>query len=148
MDISNPRNAKLLEHSAHGAGSKVQFAWHRLDTTEVYRESGCHPEIVERLWQQIGLALPSDCRSLVYGTPALTHPGSGVVLAIGMGTQYALRLTRPLHALAIDRGAKLSTSWTGGGSTDIAQVFGEDWVFGAWLASEPDWCRQTFEALG
>lgn len=148
MDTSNPLNAKLLAHYGRGGRSQVPFVWHRFETAEAYYESGCHPDIVERLWRQIGLALPLDCRSLVYGTPALTHPVSGVVLAIGMGTQYGLRLTRTFRTLAIVRGAKLSIAWTGGGSTDIARELGNDWVFGAWLASEPDWCRQAFEVFG
>jgi hypothetical protein len=39
---------------------------------------GSHPDVVERLWKQLGPALPEDCR--------------GIVLALGMGTQYGLQL--------------------------------------------------------
>jgi hypothetical protein len=148
MDLSHPRNAKLLTYVRGKAGSKPPFAWHRFDSEQAYYEAGCHPDVVERLWGEIGGALALDCRSMVYGTPALTHPTSGVVLALGMGTAYALRLTGADRPLALQAGAKLSVSWSGGGGTDIAQELGDDWVFGAWLASEPDWCRRTFEALG
>ena len=46
---------------------------------------GTHPDIIERLWR-IDAALPRTCRWLLWGGPALVHPESGVVFAVGFGT--------------------------------------------------------------
>ena len=46
---------------------------------------GTHPDIIEHLWELDG-ALPQSCRWLVWGFPALVHPGTGVIFAIGFGT--------------------------------------------------------------
>jgi hypothetical protein len=57
-----------------------------------YWESGSHPDVVERVWNQLGNALPLESRRVVCGTPALVHPTSKVVIAVSIGTAYALRL--------------------------------------------------------
>jgi hypothetical protein len=46
---------------------------------------GTHPDIIERLWA-IDNALPEACRWLLWGGPALVHPDTGVVFAVGFGT--------------------------------------------------------------
>jgi hypothetical protein len=46
---------------------------------------GTHPDIIERLWR-IDSALPQTCRWLVWGGPALVHPRTGVIFAVGFGT--------------------------------------------------------------
>ena len=61
-----------------------------------YWECGAHPDIVERVWDQLGKLLPAECRQVVLGSPPLAHPDSGVLLAVAIGTQYGLRL--PTHA--------------------------------------------------
>src|SRR6478735_9265587 len=61
---------------------------------DYYWEAGAHPEIVARLWDQLGRNLPATSRALVFGTPALIHQGSGIVLAFALGTEYALRFPR------------------------------------------------------
>jgi hypothetical protein len=48
---------------------------------------GVHPEITERVWQ-LGAAMPCECRTLVYGSPALLHPQTGVIFVYGGGTCY------------------------------------------------------------
>lgn len=110
-----------------------------------YWNCGCHPDVVERLWDQIGAGLPSGCRCLVHGTPALVHPGSGAILAIGIGTQYGLRLPGALAADAIKAGAKTRTVWTNGGDMDTQRELGDDWVFGAWLPDELSWFKRVYE---
>lgn len=142
------QNAKVLTYLQRAKQTAPTFVWHREHSVKAYYESGCHPDIVERIWDQIGAALPSDCRSLVYGTPALVHPASGAVLAIGMGTQYGLRLCEPGLSAARASGAKTTATWTIGGSTDIVVECGADWVFGCFASDEPTWCRQAYEAFG
>ncbi len=141
-------NAKVLAYLRRKPLIQPAFVWYRETSRDAYYEAGSHPDIVERLWDQIGAALPSDCRSLVYGTPALTHPISGAILAIGIGTEYGLRLVEPGLSAALAAGAKTITTWTGGGSTDLRAECGADWLFGCWATAEPTWCRQTFDVFG
>jgi len=143
---NDPLNAKVLRYLARDRPQSPAFA--PFDAAaDAYSGAGCHPEIVERLWDQIGAALPVDCRCLIHGTPALAHPESGVILATGIGTQYALLLTSALAKEAILAGAKKTTVWTGGGSLDVQQSFGADWVLGAWLDRETGWCRTFYDSL-
>jgi hypothetical protein len=144
MQVERPENAKLLAYLKREVEVSV-FAWYRGKGGDIYYKAGCHPDIVERLWDQIGPALPADCRCLVYGTPALAHPNSGVILATGMGTAYSLRLNAPFLQAAIAAGARTSRTWSTGETIELETQFGADWIFGAWLTEEPAWCRQMFE---
>src|SRR6185369_16937959 len=113
-----------------------------------YYRCGCHPEIVERLWEQLGASLPTDCRCLVYGTPALVHPKAGAILAIGLVTQYGLYLPGSLSTAAINAGAKAHTVWSNGGEMDIRRNLGSDWVFVCWLPDKLIWCKDVYELFG
>lgn len=106
---------------------------------------GCHPEIVERLWDQIGPKLPTDCRGLVHSNPALVHSRSGVILAIGMGTWYGLRLPGTAGKEAAKAGAETFMRWSTGDCGDIRLTLGENWVFGGFLADEPLWCKTVYD---
>ncbi len=110
-----------------------------------YMSQGSHPDIVERVWNKLGGALPLDCRCLVYGTPALVQPVSGIVLAFCYGTQYCLRLTSSMMDEALKLGLKTFTKWSGGKITDTTQTFGSDWIFGSWKSEELQWCREVYE---
>jgi len=155
MEIIQPKNTKVLRHLKRD-GKLGCMALKRPDAPafalwnsvpDAYRQCGCHPEIVARLWDQIGAALPEDCRGLVYSNPALTHPESGVIFAVGLGTWYGLRLPGSLTAEAIKAGAKTETRWSDGNSMDIQLDFGEEWVFGGWLPNELTWCRSVYETF-
>ncbi len=109
-----------------------------------YMSQGSHPDIVERVWKQIGSTLPMDSRCLVYGTPALVQPVSGILLAFCLGTQYCLRLIPEILAEALNHGTKTSTKWSNGSVLDATVTFGPDWIFGAWK-EEAQWCRKTYD---
>ena len=47
---------------------------------------------------------------------------------------------------AKDAGADTINTWSGGGRMDIQVDYGEDWIFGSWLALESTWCRAVYEA--
>jgi len=113
-----------------------------------YLSQGSHPDIVERVWDTLGKALPADCRCLVYGTPALVQPLSGILLAFCYGTQYCMRLTSSLMNEALKLGVKTSTTWSNGRMTDTTQTFGRDWIFGSWKNEELPWCRAAYEFYG
>jgi hypothetical protein len=112
-----------------------------------YMSQGSHPDIVERVWNVIGPSLPTDCRCLVYGTPALVHSKSGIILAFCNGTQYCIRLADQHIEEALRAGAKTYTKWTDGGDMDTQRELGANWVFGHWLDCETEWCRIVYEEL-
>ncbi len=109
-----------------------------------YWEAGAHPEIVARLWDQLGENLPATSRALVFGSPGLVHHESGVVLAFALGTEYALRLPRSIWGERRPGGLRTVAKWSGGGSTDIECECGKDWIFGSYAANEIAWCEEAF----
>jgi hypothetical protein len=106
-----------------------------------YNWCGSHPEIVERVWDQLGHGLPPNCRVILCGTPVLVEPTTGVILAVSFGTSYCLRLPEGALPAALKAGCKTSRRWTGGTFTDVSTLFGLDWVFGCWAKDEVAWCR-------
>src|SRR5437867_9655572 len=147
MNISLPQNAKVLHYLSRGRLGSPAFARREDAQTDPYYGCGSHPDIVARIWDEIGAVLPVDCRCLVHGTPALVHPRVGVILAIAIGTQYGLRLPGGLLGVATKAGARTHTKWAGGREMDTQQDLGEDWVFGGWLQDELNWCKSVYEML-
>lgn len=109
--------------------------------SDPYMNCGSHPDVVERVWDQLGSVLPKEARCLLGGTPALVLPISGVVAAVCFGTQYCVRIPPGSLVEARATGATTVQRWTTGGQTDIQQEFGADWVFGSYSAQEPVWCE-------
>jgi hypothetical protein len=118
------------------------------DNQRDYWECGAHPDIVERVWDQLGKALPVECRQVILGSPTLVHPDSGVILAIAIGTQYGLRLPSRVSLEPVAAGMRTKTVWSGGSQMDIQQEFGTDWVFGTWSSDEEAWCLEVFRERG
>jgi len=133
-----------LNYLAHGrpaAGSAFGPPPHDVDRLHL----GTHPDVVDWLWETLNTALPSDCRWLVFDGPALVQPGSGVILAAGIGTQYALRLG-PEHAVtAVESGAELVHEFRTVGTTlDLRATFGAGWVFGRFDDREAGWLLASY----
>ncbi len=105
---------------------------------------GSHPDIVERVWNILGAALPRDSRCLVYGTPALVQPSGGILLAFCLGTQYCLRLNPADMEQAIRLGAQTVMKWSSNKIMDARETLGPDWIFGHWLAEEVGWITATY----
>jgi hypothetical protein len=151
VNIARHENIKIIANFTRSEGyfaskshdSPALATWDSVP--DPYSGCGCHPDIVEYIWDKLGKALPADCRGLVYGTPGLVQPKSGVILALGNGTQYNLRLPGLLGTEALKRGAKIEMKWSTGDSTDIQKEYGEDWVFGAFLPEELVWCKKVYE---
>jgi hypothetical protein len=109
---------------------------------------GTHPDVVERLWDVLDAALPERGRCLIYGGPALVQPDSGVVLAVGIGTEYAVRLLPADRASAVEAGAEVIHAFrTSGGTLDLGATFGPDWVFGRFDDREPEWLAAVWQSL-
>jgi hypothetical protein len=108
---------------------------------------GAHPDVVEHLWQRLNAALPADGRFLVADTAALVDPGSGLVLAVAIGTRYAIRLVDAGLAAAADDGFETSHEFTTVGRTlDLAATLGPGWVFGRYDDREGGWLAETVAA--
>jgi hypothetical protein len=112
-----------------------------------YYGLGSHPDCVGRVWQDLNAALPVDCRAIVYGTPALVEPKSGVVIALAYGTSYALRVSEGKLNEALTAGGTTERRWSSGGSTDAETQFGVGWLFGGWTKEERGWLREVVEEL-
>ncbi len=114
---------------------------------QAYMNQGSHPDVVERVWNVLAAALPEECRCLIYGTPALIHPQTGIVIAFCNGTTYCIRLTEVLIEKALQAKAPTYQKWSYGGDMDTQRDLGPTWIFGHWSKDEPMWCRMTYDDL-
>ena len=113
-----------------------------------YQGQGSHPDIVQRVWDELGADLPVECRCLVYGTPVLVQNRTGVIFAIANGTQYNIRLTAVDLQEASAKGARTRTRWSDGTEMSSTSELVEDWIFGGWSKDEERWCRNTYQKYG
>lgn len=109
-----------------------------------YLGMGSHPDVVTRVWDVLGAALPEAGRAVVFGAPSLVHAQRGIVLAMAFGTSYLLHLPGAIAAEASERGYKTRETWSDGAVTELAETFGAGWVFGRWLDEEEAWMRDAF----
>jgi hypothetical protein len=148
LDANDPSNAGLIRYMpSKPRVSAVPITPPKSSGRHPYLEHGSHPEVVERVWDQLGPALPVDCRCLLYGTPALVAPVLGIVLAVAWGTAHVLRIPLAVMPAALKAGARTVMHWSTGREMNVAKEFGEDWVFGCWAKDEPQWCRSIYEAV-
>jgi hypothetical protein len=150
LDEHHPLNQPLLDRLRERMSGRADIEPITPPTAHAdpYAGAGSHPDVVERVWDELGGSLPKDCRTLVYDTPALVEPQSGVVIALAFGTAYALRVPARSLAVALAAGCKAEQRWTGGGSSVARDEFGEGRLFGAWVAMETELLRQSYEELG
>lgn len=116
------------------------------EASNPYWLCGSDPEIVERVWDQLGSELPLASRRIVCGTPTLVHPETGLVLAVCYGTGYCLRIPEGALESALQAGCETSHRWGDGTVTNLPDEFGADWVFGCWANDEARWCCQVAAA--
>ena len=150
MDVSNvaahPLNEGVLRYLGQGAEPASVTVERPTRETDTWR-LGAHPDVVERLWKDLDGALPDDCRYLVAGGAALVDPRSGQILAVALGTQYALHLSG--HGLGTARELGFQTTHefrTVGRSLDLGATFGPGWVFGRHDEREAGWLAETYRA--
>ena len=152
MNIACAENAKVLHYRektaklyrSKSAKHDVSLYMKREDAVaDPYRDCGCHPDIVIRIGDEIGKSLPIDCRCLVVGAPALAHPQHGFILALGLGTNYAIRVptaclkeAKQLVDANIDNQTMKKLF-----DFDIQRDLGDDWIYGAWKDYEVVWCK-------
>jgi len=144
IDPAAPANRGVLTYLGRGTKSEKTLLALPDSVADPYMGQGSHPDIVQRVWDELGAGLPAGCRCLIHGTPALVHDRAGVVIAICNGTQYNLRLVPADFRVAMARGAATRTRWSNGEEMDSQAVLGADWIFGGWLDEEALWCRNTY----
>jgi hypothetical protein len=125
------------------------------EISDPYYKLGTHPDVVGRLWDELGQDLPADCRRVVFGTPALVRPDSGVLFAFAGGSHtYAFRVPPRIRDAALSAGAQTVHHYPAYPELGIeASVLdlrdlGTEWVFGGWHAGEPEWCSAAYEYAG
>ena len=148
IDTVSPKNQGVLKYLGRGEKSLTAVIAARSSVADPYLGQGSHPDIVQRVWDELGASLPGKCRWLVYGTPAIVHYRTGIVIATCNGTQYNLRLTAGDFREAMVRGASTRTRWSDGTEMDSLAVLGEGWIFGGWFKEEERWCRNSYEEYG
>ncbi len=110
-----------------------------------YLGAGTHPDVVTRLWETIGASWPPESRRVVCGTPVLLNPDSRVLIAVAIGTQYAIRLPSAIVKSGVAQTMRTRTVFADRGSLDVRAEFGDDWVLGSYATEETVWCRQSFD---
>jgi hypothetical protein len=155
VNFTHPANHQLVAHFQSRNERGHQRQHDPATVNDPYYTLGTHPEIVARLWDELGGILPVSCRWILYGRPVLVHPTSGVVFGYAGGTlTYALRLPPAERDTAIKAGAKTVHEYPAYPDLQIAAStldladFGPEWVLGGWLKGEEAWCRAAFDHAG
>lgn len=147
VDPNHPANAPVLQ-TLRAANPDGKPLARPEEVNDPYFECGSHPDIVERVWERVGKWLPEQARCILFGTPVLVQPASGVVLAACMGSSYMLRVPAARLGTALTSGFRQTHTWKRGDVTDLTTEFGSDWVFGAFEDAEVDWCQEAFDQFG
>lgn len=148
--FDHPANVAVLEHLRRGwdgtrpGNRDAPPSVYDLDRNPL----GTHPDVAEYFWRDLPKALPVACGWVVWGNPALVHPGNGVIFGFAGGTHtYALRVPPTTREEAIQSGAKRSRTYSNGSQFSLDDI-GEDWIFGGWLKDESRWCLAAFTHAG
>jgi len=162
VNFEHPANHSILAYLSNPdrlarsvSAAKSMRSCSPTEVENPYDRLGTHPDLLERLWDQLGKILPNDCRWLLFGTPVLVHPDSGVIFAFGGGTHtYALRLPAPERAAALAAGAETVYRYPAypqlgilASVLDLATI-GDEWIFGSWRRAEEQWCRAAYDHAG
>lgn len=155
VNVSHPANRRIVAHLRARAPFGCAPQQDPEQTRDAYTSLGTHPDIVGRLWDDFSATMARDCRWILYGSPVLVHPDTGVVFGWAGGTHtYALRLPPHEHAAAVRAGAEtvhhypaLPAMRIGPTVLDLAE-FGPDWVFGGWFEGEELWCMAAYNDAG
>jgi hypothetical protein len=147
--VENPRNASVCRYFGSRDGAADAPAVRTpAEVADPYYTLGTHPDLVERLWDQLGGGLPVDCRRVLYRTPVLLRPDTGIVFGFAGGTHtYALRLPEAERTAALGSGATRVRHYPMHPSLDL-DTLGPEWVFGGWLRGEEAWCRAAYDFAG
>ena len=155
VNFAHPANRKLVAYFQSRNERGHQRELNPATVEDPYYKLGTHPEMVERLWDELGSTLPVRCRWILFGRPVLVHPSTGVVFGYAGGTlTYALRLPPPEREAAVKAGARTVHEYPGYPELNVAASrldladFGPEWIFGGWSRHEEQWCVAAFDHAG
>lgn len=143
IDPGNPANHPTLE-TLRTMAENARPLTPLSQAGDAYYLAGCHPEVVAFMWEKLSKKFPDECRCLVYGKPSVIQPVSGVILAVGMGTQYCQRILPESMPDAAKVGSTRTHRWSDDVTTDLREIFGEDWVFGSYGDEPIEWFRAAY----
>lgn len=148
--LDHPANAGLRRHcQSHALPPGLPALASPAEVTNPYETLGAHPDLVTRLWDELGARLPVDCRVVFCGVPALMHPTTGIVFGFAGGTHtYALRLPERERAEALGAGATRTKDYPAIPLRFDLDDVGPEWVFCGWFRDEEAWCRSAFAQAG
>ena len=145
VNFYDPRNSSVLVYLKKG---KKKNDIHKSISPDLvsdpYYRLGSHPDIVQRVWNEITEKIPEDCKWIVYGIPVLVTPKSGIIFGFTCGTSYVLRLSPDIIQEAIEKGLETEHKFMDNYNLDLS-VMGRDWFFGGFYDVEKEWCLKTFE---
>jgi hypothetical protein len=143
--LDRTENDGVIRYLSHGSSPSSVRVERPTRETDVWH-LGAHPDIVEHLWVRLNGQLPRDMRVLLADTAALADPAGGLVLAVVLGTEYAVRLTgEGLDAALAAEHHTMHVFTTVERTLDLAAAFGAGWVFGRFDEREGSWLRASLE---
>jgi hypothetical protein len=158
VNFDHPANAGILGYLGSSERLKNSVSVARQNPScsprsvdDPYMKLGTHPDLVEWLWDKVTVKLPIKCRWIVYGTPVLVNPRSGIIFGFAGGTHtYAFRLPTPERQTALEAGAKQVWYYPAYPELKIEasildlNTIGKEWLFGGWFKGEEEWCLAAF----
>lgn len=146
--LNHPVNAKLITYLARSHTPSTPAVQTPAQVHDPYYTLGTHPDLVERLWDQLTVLLPVDCRAVFYNTPVLIRPDTGIVFGFAGGTHtYALRLPTREFAEALQAGVQRVYQYPNQPPLDLATI-GDGWIFCRWYKNEEYWCAMAYAYAG
>lgn len=145
IDLRRPENDGVLAYLAGERPAAAVVVRVEECGADLYYGLGSHPDVVQRVLDELGADLPREARLVVYGNPALVLPDNGIIVAVALGTTYALRIPADRWQEAVAAKAKQVHQYSAPQrALDVSREFGPDWFFGQWHRAEPAWCRGPF----
>ncbi len=142
-----PDNQGVLRYIAQGGDTTGVAVVPPPEDVDRWR-LGADPAVVGWLWDELNAALPVDGRRLVGATAALVDAHTGRIIAVALGTQYAIRLAgQALSEAGVAGYVSVHHFHTVGRTLDLAETFGQGWVFGAMDDREPGWLASSLEGI-
>ena len=128
---ANEANAELLKYFRTHAKDNAVVAETPPPTTPVYGMGMCaHPDIVNHVYTQLNAIYLGKCDWSVYNHPALIHPETGFIFAIGIMMSATIRLNDSDAKKAVKAGAAefFHENYRSHWPHDPPAIPGEGWV--------------------
>lgn len=156
VNFSHPQNQAILAYLTDPSRRDNPNTKNECDPALIpraYETLGTHPDLVARLWDELGGTLKVDCRWVVYGAPTLVRVSSGIIFGYASGTHtYMLKLPLDLYHEVREKGAKTQHKFPAFQKLGIPERILDlekielGWVLGSWSKAEVMWCQEAYAA--